>query len=133
MNEESNMTGHHKTPAISNKHYLAIRIDEQTQRLADGRRHRLNPCKISPIDAVALKHWDDYSAALDATLLGSHTDSALWQVLRTDRLRHARLNLMRENLGRLHYAGRSKRLIAPDRNVVFEFTTECLTTHRLAS
>jgi len=114
------------------KYYLDISKDEQRQRLADRRKDPLTQWKSSPIDAVALEHWDDYSEARDAMLLGSHTAEAPWKLVRTDSKRHARLNLMRDILSRLHYAGRSRKVAAPDRNIVFEFTPDCLATQRLA-
>jgi polyphosphate kinase 2 len=114
------------------KYYLDISKDEQKLRLAERRKDPLKQWKASPIDAVAIKHWDDYSEARDAMLLGSHTEAAPWQIVRTDSKRHARLNLMRDILSRLHYAGRSKKLVAPDRNIVFEFTPDCLATKQLA-
>ena len=115
------------------KYYLDIGKDEQKQRLAERRKDPLKQWKTSPIDAVAIKHWDDYSNARDAMLLGSHTLAAPWHIVRTDSKRHARLNLMRDMLSRLHYGGASKNLVLPDRNVVFEFTSDCLATNRLAS
>ena len=114
------------------KYYLDISKDEQKLRLAERRKDPLKQWKISPIDAVALKHWDRYSEARDQMLLGSHTVAAPWHIVRTDSKRQARLNLMRDILSRLHYTGRSKQLAAPDRNIVFEFTPECLSDHRLA-
>jgi polyphosphate kinase 2 len=114
------------------KYYLDISKDEQKARLADRKRDPLKQWKISPIDAVAVKHWGAYTQARDAMLLGSHTAAAPWQVVRTDNKHQARLNLMRDILSRLHYAGRSKKLTAPDRDIVFEFTPDCLATHRLA-
>jgi len=114
------------------KYYLDISKDEQKQRLAERRKDPLKQWKISPIDAVAVKHWDEYSKARDAMLLGSHTTDAPWQIVRTDSKRHARLNLMRDILSRLHYAGRSKKLLAPDRNIVFKFTPDALAKKRLA-
>jgi polyphosphate kinase 2 len=114
------------------KYYLDISKDEQKLRLAERRKNPLKQWKISPIDAVAIKHWDDYSAARDAMLLGSHTTAAPWRIVRTDSKRHARLNLMRDILSHLHYAGRNRELAAPDRNIVFEFTADCLATQRLA-
>ena len=114
------------------KYYLDISKDEQKLRLAERRKDPLKQWKISPIDAVALKHWDDYSEARDSMLLGSHTAKAPWQIVRTDSKRHARLNLMRDILSRLHYAGRSKKLVAPDRNIVFAFTPDSLAKRRLA-
>jgi hypothetical protein len=44
----------------------------------------------------------------------------------TDSNRRARLNVMRDILPCLHYAGRSKKLAAPDRNMPFQFTAGCL-------
>lgn len=114
------------------KYYLDISKDEQKQRLAERRKDPLKQWKISPIDAVAVKHWDEYSEARDAMLLGSHTIDAPWQIVRTDSKRHARLNLMRDILSRLHYSGRSKKLLAPDRNIVFKFTPQGLAKQRLA-
>jgi len=114
------------------KYYLDISKDEQKERLAERRKDPLKQWKISPIDAVAIKHWDEYSKARDAMLLGSHITDAPWKIVRTDSKRHARLNLMRDILGRLHYAGRSKKLLAPDRNIVFKFTPDALAKKRLA-
>jgi polyphosphate kinase 2 len=114
------------------KYYLDISKNEQKKRLDERRKDPLKQWKISPIDTVAVKHWDDYSAARNAMLLGSHTVAAPWQIVRADNKRRARLNLMRDILSRLHYAGRSKKLKVPDRNVVFEFTPECLVMQRLA-
>jgi polyphosphate kinase 2 len=114
------------------KYYLDIGKDEQKARLAERRKDPLKQWKTSPIDDVAVKHWDDYTRSRDAMLLGSHTVSAPWQIVRTDSKRQARLNLIRDILSRLHYGGSSKDLLAPDRKVVFEFTPDCLTTRRLA-
>ncbi|GAA4024590.1 polyphosphate kinase 2 [Actimicrobium antarcticum] len=114
------------------KYYLDISKDEQKARLADRKRDPLKQWKSSPIDNVALDHSDDYTQARDAMLLATHADGAAWHIVRTDNKRHARLNLMRDILSRLHYAGRSKTIPAPDRDIVFQFTPECLCDHRLA-
>ncbi|MEP7299262.1 MAG: polyphosphate kinase 2 [Burkholderiales bacterium] len=114
------------------KYYLDIGKDEQKARLADRKRDPLKRWKTSPIDDVAVKHWDDYTVARDAMLLATHAAAAPWHIVRTDDKHTARLNLMRDILSRLPYAGRSKKLAVPDRNVVFEFTPDCLTGHRLA-
>jgi len=59
-------------------------------------------------------------------------DAASWPIVCTDSKRHARLNLMRDILSRLHPAGPSKKLGAPDRNGVFELKPDCLSTRGLA-
>ena len=114
------------------KYCLDINKDEQKKRLAGRRKDPLKQWKISPIDAVSIKHWDENSEARDAMLLVSHTTDAPCQSVRTDSKRHARLNLMRDILSRLHYAGRSKKLLAPDRNIGFKFTPAALAKQRLA-
>ena len=77
---------------------------------------------------MAVKHWDDYSQSRDAMLLATHSVAALW----TDSRRHARVNLKRDILCRIRYASESKKLAQSDRNLVFEFTPDCLTSHPLA-
>jgi polyphosphate kinase 2 len=113
------------------KYYLDIGKDEQIARLASRKHDPLKQWKSSPIDDVAVRHWGAYTQARDAMLLGTHTATAPWLIVRTDSKRHARLNLMRDILSRLHYAGKRRALVQPDRNIVFEFTPDCLTDHRL--
>ncbi len=114
------------------KYYLDISEEEQKSRLADRKKDPLKQWKSSPIDEVAVKHWDAYTKARDAMLLATHTTAAPWHIVRTDSKHHARLNLMRDILSRLHYTGRNKKITPPDRDIVFEFTPECLSDHRLA-
>jgi polyphosphate kinase 2 len=114
------------------KYYLDISKDEQKTRLADRKRDPLKQWKSSPIDDVAIKHWDDYTQARDAMLLATHAEAAPWHIVHTDNKHHARLNLMRDILSRLKYSGRNKKIPAPNRDIVFEFTPECLGDHRLA-
>lgn len=113
------------------KYYLDISKDEQKSRLADRKHDPLKQWKSSPIDDVAVKRWDAYTQARDAMLLGTHTAAAPWHIVRTDNKHRARLNLIRDILSRLHYAGRNKKIPPPDREIVFEFTPECLSDHRL--
>ena len=113
-------------------YYLDISKDEQSARSAERRRNPLKQWKGSPIDDVAIEHGDDYSQTGDAMLLASHAPDAPWHIVRTDDKHQARLNVMRDILSRLHYAGRSKQLGVQDRNIVFEFMPDCAATHRLA-
>jgi len=115
------------------KYYLDISKSEQIERLADRRRDPLKQWKVSPIDAVAVKRWKAYSDARDAMLMRTHTTIAPWRVIRTDNKRLARLNLMRDILSRLHYAGKESRLVQPDTEIAFEFTPACIDAKRLAT
>lgn len=59
-------------------------------------------------------------------------DKPEYAAMRADNKRMARLNLMRDILSRLHYAGRKDKLVRPDPDIVFEFSPDCLETGRLA-
>ena len=114
------------------KYYLDVSKREQIRRLADRVQNPLKRWKSSPIDAVAVKHWKSYSDARDAMLLRTHTAVAPWHIVRADDKRLARLNLIRDVLSRLHYAGKKTKLVQPDTNIAFEFTPDCIASKRLA-
>ncbi len=114
------------------KYYLDIDKDEQISRLAERQRDPLKQWKTSPIDAVAVKHWKSYSEARDAMLLRTHTPIAPWHIVKANDKHLARLNLIRDILSRLHYAGKKNRLVQPDTNIAFEFTLDCIAANRLA-
>ena len=114
------------------KYYLDIDKDEQVKRLAERQCDPLKQWKTSPIDAVAVKHWNAYSAARDAMLLRTHTAIAPWHIVRTNNKRLARLNLIRDILSRLHYAGKKTKLVQPDADIAFRFTPDCIQSKRLA-
>jgi hypothetical protein len=65
-------------------------------------------------------------------LMRTHTAIAPWRVVRTDDKHLARLNLMRDMLSRLHYAGKKSKLVQPDADIAFEFTPDCIEAGRLA-
>ena len=114
------------------KYYLDIDKAEQRDRLAARARDPLKQWKSSPIDAVAIKHWKDYSAARDEMLLRTHTALSPWHIVRTNDKRSARLNLIRDILSRLDYDGKKHKLVQPDTDVAFTFTPDCIASHRLA-
>jgi len=47
--------------------------------------------------------------------------------------RLARVNLMRDMLSRLHYAGKNLKLVQPDTQIVFEYSADCIEGKGLAS
>jgi polyphosphate kinase 2 len=114
------------------KYYLDISREEQTERMEDRRINPLKQWKISPIDAVALEKYDDYSAARDAMLLGTHNALTPWTIVRTDDKKTARLNIIRDILSRVDSPERHEYAEAPDREVVFEFSEERLKDGGLA-
>jgi polyphosphate kinase 2 len=103
------------------KYYLDISREEQEERLADRHKNPLKQWKISPIDEVALKHWDDYSKARNEMLTRTHTPISPWTVVRADHKKTTRLNVIRDLLSRMKYTGKINRLTRPDRDVIFPF------------
>lgn len=114
------------------KYYLDIDKVEQASRLAQRQRDPLKQWNTSFIDAVAVKHWKAYSAARDAMLLRTHTAIAPWHIVRTNNKRLARLNLIRDILSRLRYAGKKNKLVQPHPDIAFAFTPDCIQSQRLA-
>jgi len=108
------------------KYYLDISRDEQQQRLADRRDDPLKQWKISPIDAVAAEHWDDYSRARNSMFAHTHHALAPWIVVRADHKPSARLNLIKDLLFRLDYKGKNESLLLSDPSVVFEYAERYL-------
>lgn len=103
------------------KYYLDISKEEQAKRLEERRRDPLKQWKTSPIDAAALEHWYDYSAARDEMLARTHSEAAPWHVVRADRKKSARLNVIRHLLSKVDCPDRDEHQATPDPEVVFEF------------
>lgn len=114
------------------KYYLDISKDEQARRLKDRETNPLKTWKISPIDAVALEHWDDYSAARDAMLRRTHNRITPWTLVRADDKKQARLNVIRDILARVERPERAEGLVPADPRVVFPFSVKRLTDGSLA-
>lgn len=114
------------------KYYLDINKAEQQKRLKARESDPLKQWKISPIDNQALKNWKAYSHARDEMLARSHSAIAPWTVVRANHKHLARLNIIRDLLGRLHYTHKDPGLIRPDPRVVFAYDPANLKGEQLA-
>lgn len=103
------------------KYYLDISQEEQARRLEARRTDPLRQWKLSPIDQKAQKLWARYSVARNEMLARTHGPLAPWIVVRADDKRRARINLIRDLLGRLSYRDKDDALLVPDPEVAFEF------------
>ncbi len=103
------------------KYYLDIDKPEQKRRLWIRRSDPLKQWKTSPIDLQAVKRWKEYSAARNDMLVRTHHPQTPWTMVCTNDKRSARINIMKDLLGRLDYTGKDKRLVRPDRKIVFDF------------
>ena len=66
------------------KCHLNIHWAEQTIRLLERVRDRLELRKIGSINGVAVKHRKAHLAVRDAMLLPTHTVIAAWRIVRTN-------------------------------------------------
>lgn len=103
------------------KYYLDITRKEQKSRLRDRRKDPLKQWKLSPVDKVALKCWDAYSEARDDMLARTSTAQAPWTVVRADDKKSARLNVIRDLLGRIECPDIDKHRGKPDPNIAFPY------------
>jgi polyphosphate kinase 2 (PPK2 family) len=114
------------------KYYLDIGKAEQKRRLRDRKTDPLMQHKVSPIDDQAIKYWKAYSLARNEMLARSHSPLAPWTLVRANDKRLARLNIIRDLLGRLDYPSKDKRLIQPDPRIVFAYDVSNPETGQLA-
>ncbi len=114
------------------KYYLDISHAEQKKRLENRATDPLKQWKTSPIDAQAIKYWEQYSAARNEMLARSHAPLAPWTIVHTDNKHEARLNIISDLLGRLDYKGKDKQLPEPDSRILFTYDAMCLKEGRLA-
>jgi len=114
------------------KYYLDISKAEQKRRLEDRKSDPLKQWKVSPIDNQAVKYWKAYSAARNEMLARTHNPMAPWTLVRANDKRLARLNIIKDLLGRLHYTGKDKRLARPDPQIVFPYDVSNLENGQLA-
>jgi len=114
------------------KYYLDISKGEQRRRLKDRKTDPLKQWKVSSIDEQAIKNWKAYSVARNEMLARTHNPIAPWTLVRANDKRQARLNIIGDLLGRLHYSGKDQRLIRPNPQVVFAYDVSNLENGQLA-
>ncbi len=100
------------------KYYLDISKDEQVRRLTARREDPLTQWKSSPIDDVAVKHWDDYSKARDRMLSATHSEVAPWIIVQADDKRQARLNIIRHLMSRVECPDKDEHAATPDPGII---------------
>ncbi len=103
------------------KFYLDISKSEQKKRLRDRRTNPLKQWKSSPIDNVAVHHWDDYTRARDDMLNRTSSHDGPWYIVRADNKKAARLNIIRHLLAIVDCPDKKEHATQPDDRIVFKF------------
>ncbi|MCA9507782.1 MAG: polyphosphate kinase 2 [Myxococcales bacterium] len=103
------------------KYYLDISKSEQEHRLKARRTDPLKQWKSSPIDAVALEYWDDYSKARNDMLIETHNDITPWYIVHADDKKTARLNVIRHFMSCVSCPDKDEYAQKADDKIVFSF------------
>lgn len=80
------------------KLWLDISREEQAKRLSERVTDPIKRFKVSPMDKEAQARWNAYSKARDQMLARTDFDFAPWTVVKTDKKKTARLNIIRHIL-----------------------------------
>jgi polyphosphate kinase len=83
------------------KYWLCCDQEKQEERFAERLKDPLKRWKLSPIDADARKHYDDYTRAREAMLKATHSRHAPWTLVDFNDQKRGRLTLVRDLLARL--------------------------------
>jgi polyphosphate kinase 2 (PPK2 family) len=104
------------------KYYLDISKHEQKTRLKARVDDPLKQWKTSSVDEAAVKNWKKYGDARDEMFEKTSHPAAPWNIVRADVKKTARLEFIRDLLSSFDYKGKSHKLAAPDRKVVFPWS-----------
>lgn len=113
------------------KLWIDISKDEQARRLSARESDPLKALKVSDLDKVAQKRWDDYTKARDEMLLATHTAVAPWTIVHADQKKPARLNVIRFLIHALGPPELKHEYPLPDPEVLFPFTEAAIKDGRL--
>ena len=101
------------------KFWLDIGQEMQLKRFHERRHNPLKIWKLSSIDYAALDKWDDYTKARDQMLAACHAEGAPWTIVLANDKRRARLNIIRQVLASVDYAGRDLAVVGkPDPEIL---------------
>ena len=85
------------------KFYFSVSKEEQKRRFDSRKTDPLKHYKLSPVDNLAQKYWDQYSIRKFQMLSETNRTMAPWTIVRSDNKKFARLNCMKYLLSKMEY------------------------------
>ncbi len=106
------------------KYYLSIKKETQEKRLAARIDDPLKRWKISPIDELAQKNFDEYTKAKEEMFARTHTPYTPWMIVDANDKKTARLNIIKDILLHIEYDGKEdcKVSLMTDPNVMIIYS-----------
>ncbi|MDJ0622426.1 MAG: polyphosphate kinase 2 [Desulfocapsaceae bacterium] len=97
------------------KFYFSVSKEEQKRRFDSRKTDPLKHYKLSPVDNLAQKYWDQYSIRKFQMLSETNRTIAPWTIVRSDNKKFARLNCMKFLLSKMQYADK-----LPDEELAYD-------------
>lgn len=85
------------------KFYFSVSKDVQKERFDSRKKDPLKQYKLSPVDNLAQKYWDQYSVRKFQMLSETNRTISPWTIIRSDDKKTARLNCMKFILSQMSY------------------------------
>lgn len=101
------------------KFYFSVSKEEQKRRFESRKTDPLKHYKLSPVDNLAQKYWDQYSIRKFQMLSETNRTIAPWTIVRSDNKKLARINCMKYLLNHMQYADKlSDKELAYDSDII---------------
>ncbi len=101
------------------KFYFSVSKDVQKERFDSRKDDPLKQYKLSPVDNLAQKYWNEYAIRKFQMLSETNRTMAPWTIIRSDNKKLARINCIKHILSNMDYEGKiSAKKLLPDPKIV---------------
>lgn len=101
------------------KFYFSVSKEIQKERFDSRKTDPLKQYKISPVDNLAQKYWDQYSVRKFQMLSETNRTISPWTIIRSDNKKSARLNCIKHILSQMDYDDKlPAKELTPDTKIV---------------
>ena len=101
------------------KFYFSVSKAVQKERFDSRKTDPLKQYKLSPVDNLAQKYWDQYSIRKFQMLTETNRTICPWTIIRSDTKKTARINCMKHILSAMDYKGKLPgKELTPDSKIV---------------
>ncbi len=101
------------------KFYFSVSKEIQKERFEARKVDPLKQYKLSPVDNLAQKFWDQYAVRKFQMLSETNRSLSPWTIIRSDNKKTARINCMKSILASMHYTDKlSDKQLTPDPKII---------------
>ena len=101
------------------KFYFSVSKEIQKERFDSRKIDPLKQYKLSPVDNLAQKYWDQYSVRKFQMLSETNRSLSPWTIIRSDNKKMARINCMKFILASMNYADKlADKHLTPDPKII---------------